>query len=206
MATNPRSRRAMPLAAALEVLAARRRNEIVVTTMGSAREWPRCSKHALDFHYLPSAMGHAPMLGLGLALARGERDVIVLNGDGCMLMSLGCLVTVVASAAANYTLVVLDNGIYEVTGGQATPAGATDFAAMARAAGFATVAAFDDLARWQSSAAGILAAPGPRFISLRVEPVGDDYQLPAPRPMSQRIAEFRQALAQAPTPLPNQDG
>ncbi|MEX2560289.1 MAG: thiamine pyrophosphate-dependent enzyme [Pirellulales bacterium] len=195
--SNPRSRKAMPPAAALEVLAARRRDEIVVTTMGSAREWPRCSRHPLDFHYLPSAMGHAPMLGLGLALARTERDVIVLNGDGCMLMSLGCLVTVVASGATNYTLVVLDNGIYEVTGGQATPGGDTDFAAMARAAGFATVAAFDDLARWQSSAAGILVGPGPRFIALRVEPVGDDYQLPAPRPMSQRIAEFRQALAQS---------
>ena len=51
----------MPLLAALEVLAKLRTDQIVVTTMGSAREWPKLSQHPLDFHYLPSAMGHAPM-------------------------------------------------------------------------------------------------------------------------------------------------
>ena len=64
----------MPLAAALEELAQQRTNEIVVTTMGAAREWPKHSQHPLDFHYLPSAMGHAPMLGLGLVTcAAGQR-------------------------------------------------------------------------------------------------------------------------------------
>ena len=90
----------MPLVPALAALAERRRDQIVVTTMGAAREWPRLSQHPLDFHYIPSAMGHAPMLGLGLALAQPQREVIVLNGDGCMLMSLGCLVTIVASTPA----------------------------------------------------------------------------------------------------------
>ncbi len=68
--------RRMPLAAALEVLAQRRADEIVVTTMGSAREWPKHSQHPLDFQYLPSAMGHAPMLGSGAgtcAAAAGGR-------------------------------------------------------------------------------------------------------------------------------------
>lgn len=51
---------AMPLIPALQVLADVRRDQIVVTTMGSAREWPKLSQHALDFQYLPSAMGHAP--------------------------------------------------------------------------------------------------------------------------------------------------
>ncbi len=89
----------MPLVPALEVLRDLRRDQIVVTTMGSAREWPRLSQHPLDFHYIPSAMGHAPMLGLGLALAQPSREVIAFNGDGCMLMSLGCLVTIAASGA-----------------------------------------------------------------------------------------------------------
>src|SRR5580658_11166433 len=112
--------RRMPLAAALDVLAKRRADEIVVTTMGSAREWPKHSQHALDFQYLPSAMGHAPMLALGLALAQPQREVVCFNGDGCMLMGLGSLVTIAASAARNLTLIVLENGIYEVTGGQPT--------------------------------------------------------------------------------------
>ena len=189
------TQRRMPLLPALKVLADWRSEQIVVTTMGSAREWPKLSQHPLDFHYLPSAMGHAPMIGLGLALARPEREVLAFNGDGCMLMGLGCLATIVASGAENLTLVVLDNGIYEVTGGQTT-AGAVaqvDFAGMARAAGFATVADFDDLPRWQAAAAETLGSPGPRFVCLAVEPVGADYFLPPPA-MHEQIARFRAAL------------
>jgi thiamine pyrophosphate-dependent acetolactate synthase large subunit-like protein len=188
--------RRMPLLPALKVLADWRRDQIVVTTMGSAREWPKLSRHPLDFHYLPSAMGHAPMIALGLALAQPEREVLAFNGDGCMLMSLGCLVTIVASGAKNLSLVVLDNGIYEVTGGQTTAGAvaATDFAGMARAAGFSTVAHFDDLSRWQAAAAATLASPGPRFVCLAVEPVGADYFLPPPA-MHEQIERFKAALS-----------
>jgi phosphonopyruvate decarboxylase len=194
-------RRQMPLRPALEVLASLRREEIVVTTMGSAREWPKLSGHALDFHYLPSAMGQAPLLGLGLALAKPSHEVIVFNGDGCMLMNLGCLVTIAASGAKNVTLIVLENAIYEVTGGQSTAAGAlageaggVDFAALARASGITSVFDFDDLAVWRQQAAAVLASPGPRFVCLHVAPVGAEYQLPAMRPMVERIAAFREAI------------
>ncbi len=190
----------MPLAAALEVLVPLREDRIVITTMGAAREWPKLSQHPLDLHYIPSAMGEAPALGLGLALAQPKREVLVLNGDGCMLMNLGCLVTIVASGAENLTLVVFDNGIYEVTGGQRTAAAVSpaqvDFAGFARASGFASVRSFASLAAWQSGAAEMLALPGPRFAVLSVEPV-DDYQLTSPGPMSERLARFQQALAAA---------
>jgi thiamine pyrophosphate-dependent acetolactate synthase large subunit-like protein len=191
----------MPFVPALEVLGGLRRDQIVVTTMGSAREWPKLSQHPLDLHYIPSAMGQAPALGLGLALARPDREVIVLNGDGCQLMNLGALVTIVASRAPNLTLIVFDNGIYEVTGGQQTAAAATgrgtiDFAGMARAAGFESVRSFDSLSEWQRDAAGVLALPGPRFIGLAVEPVGAAYQLEAPGPIAERLARFQRALAE----------
>jgi len=193
------TRRRMPLLPAVQVVAGLRGDAIVVTTMGAAREWPKLSQHALDFHYLPSAMGQAPMLGLGLALAQPHREVIVFNGDGCTLMNLGCLVTIAAAGAANFTLIVLENGIYEVTGGQATAAGAkcgqeVDFAAMARAAGLTSVFDFDDAAIWQREAAMALHSPGPRFLSLHVAPVGADYPLPALSPMAERIAAFQAAL------------
>lgn len=190
----------MPLVAALEAVAKQRQDRIVVTTMGSAREWPKLSRHDLDLHYLPSAMGQAPMLGLGLAVAQPRREVIVFNGDGCMLMNLGCLVTIAASEATNFTLVVLENGIYEVTGGQATAAaampehGRVDFAAMARAAGIRSLFDFDDLAAWQQEAATVLRSPGPRFVCLHVLPVGADYQLPTMPPLVDRLATFRSAL------------
>jgi sulfopyruvate decarboxylase subunit beta len=191
----------MPLVAALEVLVTARDGRIVVTTMGAAREWPKLSTDPLDFHYIPSAMGEAPALGLGIALAKPAREVMVLNGDGAMLMNLGSLVTIVASGAANITLVVLDNGVYEVTGGQQTAAAAVpagtrvDFAAFARAAGFTSVASFDRLEAWQAEAAAALQLPGPRFIVLAVEPVGPNYHLESPGPLPQRLASFRQALA-----------
>lgn len=189
----------VPFIKALEVLAGVRTDQVVVTTMGSAREWPRLSQHPLDLHYIPSAMGQAPALGLGIALAKPDREVLVLNGDGCQLMNLGVLVTIVASRATNLTLIVFDNGIYEVTGGQQTAAATTeqgtiDFAGMARAAGFESVASFDNLADWQRDAASTLALPGPRFIALSVEPVGAGYQLESPGPIAERLARFQAAL------------
>lgn len=184
----------MPLQPALEVLVRLRTRQVVITTMGSAREWPKLSDHPLDFHYLPSAMGQAPLIGLGLALARPEREVIVLNGDGCMLMNLGALATIAACRPANYSLVVLENGVYEVTGGQRTAAPPElDFAGLARAAGIRSAAAFDDLATWQAHAADVLALAGPRFILLQVETV-TDYQLPTPPPMRDRLTRFRREL------------
>ncbi len=117
---------------ALEVMVPLRGDRIVVTTMSSAGIWPRLSDSPLDFAYIPSAMGHAPGIGLGLALAHPERGVIVVNGDGCMLMNLGSLVTLAEQAAPVY-LLILDNGLYEVTGGQAyAGAGSVNFAQMAR--------------------------------------------------------------------------
>src|SRR5271170_2942870 len=107
----------MTQAGALEVLAAHRGDRVVVTTMTSVGIWPRYSDTPLDFAYIPSAMGQAPALGLGLALAQPSRGALVINGDGCMLMSLGSLVTL-ANHPANIVVVILDNGHYEVTGGQ----------------------------------------------------------------------------------------
>jgi len=187
----------MPLVPALRVLAELRTDEIVVTTMGSTREWPKLSSHPLDFHHIPSAMGHSPALALGLALAQPERQVIAITGDGSLLMSLGVLATIVAAGVRNLAVIVLDNGIYEVTGGQTT-AGAVarvDFVGFATAAGFESVAFFDDLLDWQAGAAQVLAMPGPQFICLRVEPERENYFLNPPGPTQERIDRFRAALA-----------
>jgi thiamine pyrophosphate-dependent acetolactate synthase large subunit-like protein len=180
---------------ALEVIVPWRRDRIVVTTMSSAGIWPRLSDSPLDFAYIPSAMGHAPSLGLGLALAQPKRGVIVINGDGCMLMSLGSLVTLAAQPAAVY-LILLDNGIYEVTGGQVhAGAGRVDFAQIARGAGIQHVYSFATLADWQAGAGEALTGPGPVFIWLKVEGrIGQKTPKP-PRPMREQIEHLRQALS-----------
>src|SRR5262249_48224387 len=120
---------------ALSVLAACRGSHLVLATHGSIDLWKSLSDTPLDFSYVPAAMGPGPALGLGLALAQPRRGVVVVTGDGSVLMNLGCLVTL-ANHAADVFLIIVDNGVYEVTGGQPTAgAGHTDFASLARASG-----------------------------------------------------------------------
>ena len=99
-------------------------------------------------------MGQSTTLGLGMALAQPQRETLAFTGDGSLLMNLGVLVTIVASGVKNLTLIVIDNGVYEVTGGQKTTGSIarTDFAGLASAAGFESVATFDDLLDWQRDA------------------------------------------------------
>jgi thiamine pyrophosphate-dependent acetolactate synthase large subunit-like protein len=179
---------------AIEVVTHHRGGRIVITTMSSAGIWPSLSDSPLDFHYIPSAMGQAPTLGLGLALAQPQRGVLVFNGDGCMLMNLGSLVTL-ANHPANVYLLILDNGLYEVTGGQPTAGtGHTDFAALARAAGIRRVYAFDTLESWKAGAAEALSGPGPVVVWLKVEGrLGQKTPKP-PRPMGAQITRLREAL------------
>jgi thiamine pyrophosphate-dependent acetolactate synthase large subunit-like protein len=179
---------------ALEIVHAHRAKRIVVTTMSAAGLWPALSDGPLDFTYIPSAMGHGPSLGLGLALARPEQGVIVLNGDGCMLMSLGNLVTL-AHYPANLFVVILDNGHYEVTGGQPhAGAGHVDYAAIAKGAGIARVYSFATLAAWQAGAAEALSGAGPVVIHLKVEALQAQKTPKAPRTMAEQIQRLQSAL------------
>lgn len=204
-AADPPAARRMSLRAALELLVELRGDgDVVVTTMGAAREWPKISRHPLDFHYVPSTMGGGIPLALGLAMAQPHRPVMVVSGDGSLLMSLGALVTVVDSGAANLTVVLIDNGVYEVTGGQRTAAAGTDFAStdfastdfgnLARACGFPNVTQFWDLEDLRRRASDVLRRPGPRLMWMMVRPVSEDYTLTPPGPMAERLPRFRQAL------------
>ena len=155
----------------LEPLARLRTDEAVVTTMSVVRPWARYSDSDLDFASADSAMGHAADLALGIALAQPRRKVICLNGDGSMLMSLGTLVTIVASGAPNLILFVIDNRAYEITGSQPVPgAGVVDFVAMAEAAGFRRAYRFDEAEAYAAALPGLLRDDGPVFACLHVEP------------------------------------
>jgi sulfopyruvate decarboxylase subunit beta len=179
---------------ALEVIAAHRGNRVVMPTMGSIAQWPALSDTPLDFSYMPSSMGQGPALALGLALAQPKHGVISLCGDGSLLMNLGCLVTI-AQHPANLWLVLLDNGLYEITGGQEVAgSGATDYAGMARAAGIARVHAFDAIEFFRNSAAGLFSGDGPVFVWLKLEGRAGQKTPTMPRPMAEQIARLRGAL------------
>jgi len=185
----------MTLRAALEALAAARGERVVVTTMASVGVWPQLSDTGRDFAYLPSSMGQGVPLGLGLALAKPGLGVVVVSGDGGLLMNLGCLVTL-SEHDVPLTVVLIDNGLYEVTGGQdVAGAGHTDFAGLARASGIRRVFAFDDAEAWQRDAASCLEGSGPCFVWLKV--IGERGQATptAPRPMAEQIRRLREATA-----------
>lgn len=151
-------------------LAARRTDEVVITTMSVVRSWGELSDHDLDFASADSAMGHAADLALGIAMAQPRRRIICLNGDGSMLMSLGTLATIVESGVRNLVLFVAVNRSYEITGNQPIPAAERlDFAALARAAGFEDVFVCDDATLYERQLDDIFAAAGPTFVRVDCE-------------------------------------
>jgi phosphonopyruvate decarboxylase len=194
----------IPLVAALETLrAVRRDDEVVITTMGSAREWMKLgAPHALDFILVPSSMGQGTSIGLGLALARPDRRIIVCSGDGSLLMNLGTLASIVAANVPNLVVLVFDNGVYEVTGQQPTAAAATsraggraaDFPGIARACGFDSVHRFSQADAWAANARTTLDATGPTFVALDVAPVVGGIAPHSPGPAPARARDFMKAL------------
>jgi sulfopyruvate decarboxylase subunit beta len=179
---------------ALAVIAANRGERVVIPTMGAISIWPSLSDGPLDFTYMPSSMGQVTALGHGLALAQPKHGVIALCGDGSLLMNLGSLVTI-AQHPAELWLILLDNGQYEITGGQPVAgAGRTDFAGLARSAGWHRVYTFDDLTNWQASAPEVFAGPGPVFVWLKLMPQAGQKTPAPPHPMPEMIARLRGAL------------
>src|ERR1700754_1266794 len=97
--------------------------------------------HRPQNFYMLGSMGLAFPIALGVALAQPARRVIALEGDGSLLMQLGCLTTIAAQGPKNLTMVVRDNGIYQITGAQPTPAAATtDIVAVAQGCGLSSAA------------------------------------------------------------------
>ena len=120
--------------------------------------------------YMLGSMGLAVPIALGVALAQPRRPVIALEGDGSLLMQLSCLTTVAMLKPKNLTIVVMDNGIYQITGAQPTPASAcADIVAIARGAGIAQSAWAADEPGFDRLVDRALAAGGPALIAARID-------------------------------------
>ncbi len=152
-------------------LLADRKDAIVVGGLGaSTYDIAAAGDHDRNF-YLWGAMGGAVMIGLGIALAQPKLPVVVITGDGEMLMGMGSLATVGLQKPANLTIVVLDNEVYGETGGQAShTAATTDLVGVARACGIldacalATMAEIEDFGRSMHD-----VSSGPRFASIKID-------------------------------------
>jgi thiamine pyrophosphate-dependent acetolactate synthase large subunit-like protein len=120
--------------------------------------------------YMLGSMGLAVPIGLGLSIAQPERQVFALEGDGSLLMNLGCLSTVAMVAPRNLTIVIWDNGSYQITGGQRAATGVvTDLVAVARGAGISRSYWASDESDFERLVGEALQQDGPMVIAARVD-------------------------------------
>ena len=179
---------------AVAVLLAGRDDVLVVPGLGSAT-WDCAALGDNPLHFsLWGAMGNASMIGLGLALAQPARRVLVLTGDGDMLMGLGSLATIATQAPPNLCVVVLDNERHGETGMQPShTAHRTDLAAIAQACGFAEARTVTDDAGLRAALPLVHEAPGPVFVAIKVQAEPLPRVLP-PRDGAYLKDRFRTAL------------
>lgn len=128
--------------------------------------------------YMVGSMGCAPLLAMGLALARPDLRVICIDGDGAALMRMGAMATLAAYGPINLVHLLLDNGMHESTGGQATVSAGLSFAAIAAGAGYRTTFEGHDRSLIDQTLAG--SSQGPAFGHLHIEPGVDKASLPRP--------------------------
>jgi sulfopyruvate decarboxylase subunit beta len=165
----------------------------VVTIMGAVAAELYSLGHRANFFYLEHAMGLASSMGLGIALSQPHRTVVVIDGDGSVLMNLGGLTTLARYAPRNLTHIIFDNESLLSVGGfpTATSTG-SDLAAIARSAGIGNVRAVADVGGFAEATRAAIAAPGLACVVAKVEAVG-----PASFHMDLHLLENRFEFARA---------
>ena len=145
-------------------------DDILVAVYQTLFDWIGIAPRELNY-VSTGAMGQGSSHGLGLAIANPDRRVIILDGDGSLLMNLGSLASIADAAPTNLFHFVFVNGTYEVNGGHPIPArGKLDFAAMALACGYRRAIRLETLDELGSIAGNIFAQDGPSLFALDVEP------------------------------------
>jgi thiamine pyrophosphate-dependent acetolactate synthase large subunit-like protein len=178
----------------VESLLAKRKDLLVIAGLGStAWDITAAGDSPLSFP-LWGAMGQAAMIGLGLALAQPRRRVLVITGDGEMLMGMGSLATIGVQQPKNLSIVVIDNGRYGETGMQAThTASGIDLAAAALACKFRSAETIFEKSGIEKLRRAIHGQPGPNFAAVKVVAEKLPLVLP-PREGALLKARFRRAL------------
>ncbi|MCP1336923.1 thiamine pyrophosphate-dependent enzyme [Hyphomicrobiales bacterium FT118] len=167
---------------------------LVVTGLGSPTYDVAAAGDDPRNFYLWGAMGSAVTVGLGLALAQPEGRVLVITGDGELLMALGALATVGVQGPRNLAVCVLDNERYGETGGQASHTGSgVDIPAVATACGFREVRSFGKSYDIEEARRFVREAEGPVLASFKIDPAEQPRVMP-PRDGHHLRTRFRQAL------------
>lgn len=153
------------------LVGALKNREAVVGGIGNSNWDLWGAGHRPENFYMLGSMGLAAPIAMGVAIAQPKRRVFALEGDGSLLMQLGCLSTIAAQAPRNLCVIVWDNGIYQITGGQGTPAATsrTDIVAIARASGIAGATWAADQAEFDALVTRALTTDGPHLIGVKID-------------------------------------
>jgi len=180
----------------LRAIATARGEAICVPTMTTAPAWRDIAPDDLSVT-CAGFMGGASALGLGMALARPDRRVIVFDGDGSLLMQLGSLATIAGARPRNLIHLVFKNGVYHTSGSQETPGGLTvDFVTMAKGAGYRSAFAIGELEEFRRRLPAILEAEGPILVELQTT-LADKTPMTSPggRPFHEQVERVRARLS-----------
>ncbi len=180
--------------ACLELLKTHITDEIVVAAYSTASEWIEINDRVLNYFSF-GAMGLGSSHALGMAVAFPKRRVVVLDGDGSLLMNLSTLVTIGAVAPRNLVHIVWHNGCYEANGGHQIPNKDTDFCGIARSSGIKKVHKISDMANYERQIGSILKEEGPVFAEMMIAqgPLGARSYTEMYKP--ERRKAFKDALA-----------
>jgi phosphonopyruvate decarboxylase len=182
----------------LRVIAAERGSAVVIPTMTTAPAWREIAPD--DFSVTCAGfMGGASALGLGIALARPDRRVVVLDGDGSLLMQLGSLASIAGAHPRNLTHLLFKNGVYHTSGAQDIPGGLTvDFVQMAKGAGYTHAYAVKDIDDFTRRLPSMLRDEGPLFVEL-ITGLADKTPMTARggQPFNVQVEALRQKLLRA---------
>ena len=180
----------------LQAIAAVRGDGICVPTMTTVPAWREIAPDDLSVTCV-GFMGGASALGLGLALARPERRVIVFDGDGSLLMQLGSLATIAGARPRNLVHLVFKNGVYHTSGAQEIPGALTvDFVTMARGAGYRSAYVIAELDELRRRLPAILREEGPLLVELHTT-LAEKTPMTARggKPLHEQIEALRRKLA-----------
>jgi sulfopyruvate decarboxylase subunit beta len=155
---------------AIDIVAGRIAGDLTVACNGMLGRDLWATGDQPERFYMIGSMGLGSAIGLGLAVAQPEKRVVVLDGDGNVLMNMGGLANIGAIGPKNYYHFVFDNGAHASTGGQRTISGSLKLEEVARVCGYKTVLRADDVEAVAAATDELLAAEGPAMLLMKVEP------------------------------------
>jgi sulfopyruvate decarboxylase subunit beta len=152
-----------------KIVRALKGDELVISANGMISRELFAVKDSANNFYMLGSMGLASSIGLGLALTVPNRKIVVLDGDGNLLMNMGSLATIANLSPRNFVQIVLDNESYVSTGGQPTASGTVELEKVARSCGFKLCRRIEDANGLETLIEELLRADGPTLVLVKIE-------------------------------------